>query len=361
MVEADAVLEVVGRRAVGARLGRRGIVLEPDEPSRDVEPDAAQEAQLADRRRDVLRELAAGHQHEHDLSRRAVEARRRVDDRDDVGAGEHRPGEGVPEGGDPSGPGQRGVAALPRGAPRAYQVIAVAGDAHLLARRGRRAQHEQVAGQARVRRRAFLDRPLDARSPRRGDDRRQREDEQQDQCRMYARGQQPDDDAETQDPAERREQRHEQVVEAERGPAQHLEPVEVLAAFLVGDGRHGRVQPGDVLLHRDAHPVAEPPLHAVEDDLEIPEQRGRRGETERRDEHLPAVVVLDTVDKDRQPQPDQCLRQRGEQGHGQRQGQQSRLHAVGQLHHPPQRLERRWQVVSRACHGRPPRRARRPR
>ena len=120
VVEADAVVEAVGRRAVGARLGCRGIVLEPDQPPRDVEPDAAQEAELADRRRDVLRELAAGHQHEHDLSRRAVEPVGRVDDRADVGAGEDRPGERVPERGHPAGPGQRRVASA--ATPRAARV-----------------------------------------------------------------------------------------------------------------------------------------------------------------------------------------------------------------------------------------------
>jgi hypothetical protein len=227
-------------------------------------------------------------------------------------------------------PAQPGLAA------RAYQVLAVAGDPHLFPRGGRRTEHEQVARQPRVGTGAVLDGAFDARPPRCRHHRRQREDEQQHQHRVDAGGEQGDDDAEAEHPAERGEQRHEQVIEPEGVPAQHLEPVEMLASFLVGNGCDARVQPGDVRFHRDAHAVAEPPLHAIEDDLQIPEQRGRHREPQRGKKHLLAVVVADPVDEDGQPQADQRLRQRGEQGHRERHGEQPRLDAVGELHHPPE-------------------------
>ena len=156
-----------------------------------------------------------------------------------------------------------------------------AGDPHLLARRRRRAEHEQVPGQAVVR---------GAASPRPRARRRaattalitvgQREHDEQHERRMDRR-QQHDGDGEPQDPAERREERHEQVVEREHLVAQHREAVEVLGSLLVLDRRDRRLQPRDVRLERDADPVAEAALHAVEQHLQVP-RRGRRDAPGRR-------------------------------------------------------------------------------
>ena len=63
--------------AVARSLERGGVVLEPRQPQRRVEPDAAQEAELADRLGDVLRQPLAGDDDEHDVADAAVEAARR--------------------------------------------------------------------------------------------------------------------------------------------------------------------------------------------------------------------------------------------------------------------------------------------
>ena len=65
---------------------------------------------------------------------------------------------------------------------------------------------------------------------------------------------------EAHDPADRREQRHEQVVEREHLIAQHREPVEVLGPFVVLDRRDRRLQRGDVRFERDRDLVAEAAL-----------------------------------------------------------------------------------------------------
>ena len=72
----------VGRRLDPPRDERRRVVLEPGQAPRAVEPDAAQEADLADRRADVGREPRARRQHEQHVARPArADSRRDEHDR----------------------------------------------------------------------------------------------------------------------------------------------------------------------------------------------------------------------------------------------------------------------------------------
>ena len=209
--------------------------------------------------------------------RRRARARRHEDDRADVGAAEDRPGERVPRGRAPARGRDRAVPLLPG-----------------LARAGRR-------GARRCRARAPLCpappwwpwRTDDA--PRRADcaprscatrstagrhvevsDRRQREDREQHQRRMNRR-EQGDRHAEPQDPAGGREDRHVHVVEDEDLVAQHREPIEIVGALVVRDGRDRGEQPRDVRFQGDRHLVAEPALEAGADGAEEPGGRRRRG------------------------------------------------------------------------------------
>ena len=116
VVERDPVLEPVGWRAVAARIDCGGVVLQPHQPAGDVQPDAAQEAELAHGGAHELRELAADHEDEHDLARCPVERACGQDDRADVAETEDRPRQRVPE--RPS-PRWRGRAA-PRRSPTRY-------------------------------------------------------------------------------------------------------------------------------------------------------------------------------------------------------------------------------------------------
>ena len=63
-----------GHRCVRVPPERRRVVLEPGQAPRAVEPDAAQEADLADRRADVGREARARREHEQHVARPAAQA-----------------------------------------------------------------------------------------------------------------------------------------------------------------------------------------------------------------------------------------------------------------------------------------------
>ena len=316
VLEADAVRQPVGRRPSARAVDRRGVVLEPGEPPRAVEPDAAQEAELADRRADVLRQPAAGDEHEHDVAGGRVEPVADEHDRADVAAAEHRPRQRVPHRRPPPRRGDRRVprSHAARGA-RATRSIADAGDAHLLARRRGGAEHEQVAGQAVVlRRRAPRARRSTAGRHVDGQHGRQRRTATSSTSAGWIEHQQHDRDAEPQDPAERREQRHEQVVEREDLVAQHRQPVEVLGPLVVLDGGDRRLQPATCASSAMVDPVAEPALHAVPTDLQEPgrRRRTRRGRARPAHDRGP-VVVEHAVGEQLQPQREQRVGQRREQ------------------------------------------------
>ena len=202
VVERMPVLEPVGRRAVAARVDRGGVVLEPHQPSRDVQPDAAQEAELADGGADVLRELAAGHQDEHDLARCAVERACR----NTIAPTYPRPKTAQ------ASAFQAAVTQLARasGAARSptryaagHQRVAVARDAQLLAGCRSRPSTNRWRARRSCERTCSCVPHFDAGSPGGGDDRRQSEESQQAEHRADL-GRQQRRRCQAQDPAERR-------------------------------------------------------------------------------------------------------------------------------------------------------------
>ena len=66
--EADALLDPLRNGHIGVFEQRSGVVLEPGQASRAIKPDAAQEADLADRGADVRREPRARREHEQDIA-----------------------------------------------------------------------------------------------------------------------------------------------------------------------------------------------------------------------------------------------------------------------------------------------------
>ena len=162
-----------GRGLVGRGHERRRVVLEPGQAPRAVEPDAAQEADLADRGADVGREPRARGQHQQHVARRRAQARRHEHDRADVARRRRPPrparaSSALAQRAAATGPYQRSQASRRS----RDQARADAGDAHLLAGRRRGGRGEQVPGQAVGGRAALLGRALDARPPGRGEHRR---------------------------------------------------------------------------------------------------------------------------------------------------------------------------------------------
>ena len=99
------------------------------------------------------------------------------------------------------------------------------------------------------------------------------------------------------------------MVEREHLIAQHGEPVEVLGPLLVLDRRDRRLQPRDVRLERDADPVAEPALDAVEQHLQVPRRRRRDRQADRGDDDRRAVVAGHSVGEQLQPQRERARRE----------------------------------------------------
>ena len=336
-----------GTGQIGRRGERRGVVLEPGEAPRAVHPEAAQESDLADRRADVRGQARAGGEHQQHVARRRAEARRHEHDRADVGRRRRPPRPACATAPSPSGPPTTGAYPRSHASRRcADQAVADAGDAHFLARRRRRRDREEVAGQAVGLRGALLGGALDGGPPRRREHGRQREDGEQHERRMDRR-QQRDRHAEPQDPAAGREQRHVHVIEHEHLIAQHREPIEVVGALVVRDGRDRRLQPGDVRFERDRHLVAEAPLHARADRAQEPRRRGRHAEADGRRAHEAGPLLEHALAEQHQPQREQRIGQRGELRQHERGEHQPRLVAVAELAQPPHRRQRRRQRVDR--------------
>ena len=299
----------IGRLRRRLLLERRGVVLQPRQAQRRVEPHAAQEAELA---RPSGRCTATG----------AGRRRRRARCRRRCGRGRGRPRRcrrrrrsrtaptpATTRTPTPPWPRRSGPAtARASSSRRARRPRPDAGDAHLLGRRRRGADDEQVAGETVVRRHRLLDGPLDTGSPHRRQHGRDAGDEQQHQRRVDRRQQQGGDD-EAEDPAEVAEQRREEVVEGERLVAQHGEAVEVLRPLLVLDRRHRRLEVGDVRLDGDRQAIAEPALQPLVEDVDVPGERRRDGEADGRDDDRRRVAVEDAVGEQLEPQRQQRVGQ----------------------------------------------------
>ncbi len=207
---------------------------------------------------------------------------------------------------------------------------------------------------------------LDRGPPGRGQDRRQGEHRQHGERRVD-RHQQPDRHGQPQDPPRGGEERHVHVVEHEHLVAEHGQTVEVVGPLLVGDGRHRRLQAGDVGLEGDRHPVAEAALDPGADRAQDPGGGRRHTEADRGDDEQAPVAVEHPVAEELEPQRQERVRERGGQGQHEGGDEQPRLVAVAELAQPPHRRQRRGQVlgdgqggagVSRGCHRRRPPRLR---
>ena len=194
----------------------------------------------------------------------------------DVGDAEHRPRERRPQRRPPAHRGDRGPVALACFGPPLPQRRADARDPHLLGGPGRGADEEEVPRQALVDGHRLLGGPLDARPPHRRQHGR-RAGEQQQRQRRVDRAEQHAVTTSRRTSARFAEQRLEQVVEHERGVAQHGQAVEVLGALLVLDRGDRRLQPGDVGLHGDGDAIAEAPRQPLVDHADVPRRRHRHG------------------------------------------------------------------------------------
>ena len=249
----------------------------------------------------------------------------------------------------PAGGGHRPVPALPGLAPLFHQPLADAGDPHFLPGRGGGGGHEQVLGQPVGLGAALFSGALDARPPRRGQHRGQGEQGKHDQGGMD-RHQQPDGDAEAQDPPTGGEQRHVHVIEHEDLVAQDREPVEVVGPLLVGDGRHRRLQPRDVGLEGDGDLVTEATLHASADRAQEPRGGGGQAEADGGGDEQAAVALERARAEQLQPQRQERVGQRGEQRQHERGHQHPRLVAVTEPQYPPHRGESGGQRLTRGRH-----------
>ena len=213
-----------------------------------------------------------------------MEHRRHEDDGRDIRAAEDRPGHRVPRRRPPACRGDAAIPALPGAATVGHQTLGDARDAHFLARRRSRGDGEQIARQTTGLRPALLSNPLDRRPPGGGQHRRQREDRQQHQERMN-REQQHNRHAESQNPTARGKQRHVHVVEHEDLIAQNRQSVQIVRPFLVRQRGHRRLQPRNVRLEGDGHPVAETTLEASADRAQQPRPGGGQAQRDARDVH----------------------------------------------------------------------------
>ena len=228
----------VGRGLVGRGHERRRVVLEPGQAPGAVQPDAAQEADLAHGGADVGGQPRARGQHQQHVARRRVEPGRHEHDRADVGGAEDRPGQRVPGGARPAGGRHRPVPALPGLAP-----LLRPGAAPMPVTRTSLPGGAVVAVVKRCRASRLAGAPRS--SAARSTPGRQAEvstvgsanTAEQRRARDGSTSSSADRDAEAQDPAAGGEERHVHVVEHEDLVAQHGEPVEVLGPLLVGDGR----------------------------------------------------------------------------------------------------------------------------
>ena len=154
--------------------------------------------------------------------------------------------------------------------------------------------------------------------------------------------------AQPQDPPERGKHRHVHVVEHEDLIAEHGQPIEILRAFLMRDGRDRCLQLRDVRLERDGHLVAEAALHARADGAEKPRRGGRHAEPNRRALHQAGSVLEDAFAEQHQPQREQRIGQRGELRQHERRDHQARLVAIPELAQAPHRRQRGRQRLDRA-------------
>ena len=363
-LEPNAVVQPLRRRRVATVPGAGGVVLQPCEPTRRIQPEPTEKAELVGGRADVRDQLHPRGNGERDCRDTTIQPGDDEHDRADIGAREHRPTESEPQRAAQSHTRHRLVPPLPRSPSFRCQPGSRAGGTHLLAGRRRGSDGVQVARQPDVRHGGFLDPALDCGPPRGRHEGGERERQQQQQGRVDRR-QQDGGDGQAEHPAQRGEQRHEHVVQREDLLAQHRQPVEELGPLVVLDSGHRGLQARHMGLERDRDAVTEPALHSLRQHREVPDEGGRDGETDGGGDDRRPVVLVDTIDDQRQPEREQRIGQHHQQAETERQREQPGFGAVAETECAPQRLEGRRQVgidgrrMLRATHTGPPRRRRR--
>ena len=122
-------------------------------------------------------------------------------------------------------------------------------------------------------------------------------------------------------------------------------PVEILGPLVVLDGRDRCLQRRDVGFERDGDLVAESTLRPVEHDFRNHVAVADAAEPERGDHDATAIVLIEAVGEELEPQRDQRVGQRHHDRHRERQEQAARLGAVAELTVRHSELQRRRQVV----------------
>jgi hypothetical protein len=142
------------------------------------------------------------------------------------------------------------------------------------------------------------------------------------------------------------------VIEDEDLVAQHRDAIEIVGAFLVGQRRDGRLQPRDVRLERDRDAIAKPPLHARADRSQEPGGGRGHAEADRGGLDQTGPRPGQSARKQREPQREQRIRQRGELRQHERYRHEPRLVAISEPAEAPHRRQRRRQrsVVSQGPH-----------
>ncbi len=194
---------------------------------------------------------------------------------------------------------------------------------------------------------AFLCGALDRRPPGGREHRGHGEQRQQHQ-RGMDRHQQGYRHAEAQDPPERREQGHVQVVEHEDLIAEHREAVEIIRPLVMGDGPHGCLQAGDVRFERDGDLVAKAPLYPGADRAQEPGRGGRDPQSDGRRADEAGPPGSHALSQQHQPHREQRVRQRRELRENEGPRHQARFVPEPEPGEPPHRCQRRRQVIDRA-------------
>ncbi len=336
-----------GNRKIARRRDGGGVVLEPREPPRAIHPESAQESNLADGGADVCRKPRTCGEHQQHLAGWRAEAGRHEHHRTGIREAEYRPRQRVPKRRAPPSGRHRSVPALPPRSALCNEEFSDAGNPNFLPRRRGGGDGEKVTRQPTGLCPTLLCGSLDLGPPRRRQHGRDREHHEQDERRVN-RGQQRHRHAQPQNPPERGKQGHVHVVEHKHLIAEHGEPIEILRAFLMRDGRDRSLQLCDMRLESDGHLVAEAALHACADRAEKPRCGGRHAKANRRTFHNAGSVLQNAFAEQHQPQGKERIGQRRELRQHERHDHQARLMAIPQLAQPPHRRQCGRQRVNRS-------------
>ena len=146
------------------------------------------------------------------------------------------------------------------------------------------------------------------------------------------------------------EHRQVHVVEHEDLVAEHRQPVEQLRSLLVGDGRDGGLQVGDVRLEGDGDLVAEATLQRASTPCAGTTSRPpRRPDPRAAMPHALGIALDHTVAEEGEPEREERVGQGGEQRRDEREGHERGLVPVAELAHAA--TSTRWREGGRRARG----------